>query len=210
MSVFMPRSAQYSWQNISRHQLLPAVAAFGHRRIGVRFLQAPRTFGSLLQLDVVGAGRGGEEVAPGAGPIGRLDHVRIDQDAAQALDAEPLDKAHAAHVGGQVVDLDGPLAGPPAVLFLAQVQAQALHARAPADTTRAAASCRRPNARKALIVEIPRQRAGDEAAGPGDDDQIVLLQDRGGLGILFCDHIVPSHYTLRTARPRIPGRESAS
>ena len=33
----------------------------------------------------------------------------VDEDAAQALDAEVLDEAHAAHVGGEVVDLLGAL-----------------------------------------------------------------------------------------------------
>ncbi len=106
-----PRSAQYSWQNISRHQLLPAVAALGHGRVGIGFLERADV-GVLLQVGVVGAGRRGEEVALGAGPVGGLDHVGVDEDAAQALDAEVLDEAHAAHVGRQVVDLHRALARP--------------------------------------------------------------------------------------------------
>ena len=42
--------------------------------------------------------------------------------------AEAFDEAHAAHVGRQVVDLDGPFADAVAVLFVAHVQAEVLDA----------------------------------------------------------------------------------
>ena len=172
------------------HQLLPAVAALGHGRVGIRLLQR-RGVGSLLQLGVVGAGGRGEEIPLGARAIRRFDHVRVDEDAAQALDPEPLDEAHAAHVGREVVDLDRALARPPAVLLVAQVQAQALHAGHALVPLGQRLLVDGPNPREALVVEIARQRPGDESAGPADDDQIVFLQDRSGLGILLCSHVLP-------------------
>ena len=54
--------------------------------------------------------------------------MRVDQDVAQALDAEPLDEAHAAHVGREVVHLRRAVDGAPAVGFEAQVEADALDA----------------------------------------------------------------------------------
>jgi len=58
-----------------------------------------------------------------------LEHVSRNEDAAHALDPEVLDEAHATHVGSQVVDLRGALAGAFAVVGLAQVQAQAITIR---------------------------------------------------------------------------------
>ena len=42
---------------------------------------------------------------------------------------------------------------------------------------------------EALLLEIQGQVAGDEAAGAGDDDQIVLLQRRVFFNESFCFHI---------------------
>ena len=67
----------------------------------------------------------------------------VDQDAAQAFDAEALDEAHAAHVGREVVHLGGARDGAAAVLFQAQVEAEGLDARDALVPVRDAASCRR-------------------------------------------------------------------
>ena len=155
-----------------REELLPAVAALGVGRVGVGFLEGPRP-DVLLQVDVVGAGGGGEEVAVGAGPLGGLDHVRVDEDRAQALDAVALDEAHAAHVGGQVVDLDRPLAGPGAVVADADVEDEVLDAGGPLVPLVEGLLVDGPDAREALVVEVADERPGDEAAGPGDDEEVV-------------------------------------
>jgi hypothetical protein len=54
--------------------------------------------------------------------------VGVDQDAAEAFDAEALDEAHAAHVGRQVVDFHRAFADATAVLLVAHVQAEVFHA----------------------------------------------------------------------------------
>ena len=100
----------------------------------------------------------------------------VDEDAAQALDAELLDEAHAAHVGGQVIDLDRPFAHPVAVFLVAHVQAQPLHARHPLVPVGQRFLVDGPDAGETLVVEIARQRTADESAGPGDDDQVVLAR----------------------------------
>src|ERR1039457_4095370 len=53
------------------NELLPAVTALGHRRIGVGFLQRA-DFRILLKQDVVGAGRRGIKVIADTGAIGRF------------------------------------------------------------------------------------------------------------------------------------------
>ncbi len=133
-------------------QLLPAVAALGHGRVGVGLLQGADVR-VLLKVGVVGAGRGREEVPPGPGPVGRLDHVGVDQNAAQALDAEALDEAHAAHVGRQVVDLGRALHGPDGVFPLAQIHAKAFDAGDPLVPFRQRLLVDGPDAGEALIVK---------------------------------------------------------
>ena len=158
-----------------RDQLLPPIAPLGHRRVGVRLLER-QGVRALLEIRVVGAGRGREEVAPGAGPIGGLDHVRVDEDAAQALHAEVLDEPHAAHVGGEVVDLDGTLGRADGVGLVAQVHREALDTRHALVPLGQGLSIDGPDPGVAKVVEVARERAGDEPARPGDDDQVVTLE----------------------------------
>src|SRR5512140_2585596 len=106
-------------------QLFPAVAALGHGRVGVGFLEGAHA-GVALQVGVVGAGRGGEEIAPGPGVVGGLDQVGVDQHAAQAFHPVALDEAHPAHIRRQVIDFGRAAHGFDRVFFLAQVHAQAL------------------------------------------------------------------------------------
>ena len=167
-----------------RHQLFPAVAAFGHRRVSVGFLQR-RAVRVFLQRRVVGAGRRGVEISLGPGPPGALDQMRVDQDAPQALDAEPLDETHAAHVRGQVIDLDGALAGPLAVVLFLEVHAQALDARHPLVPFGQRLFVDRADPRESLVVEVSRQGPGDESAGAGDDDLVILVERRLGQKVGF-------------------------
>src|SRR5208337_945572 len=92
-----------------RHELLPAVAPFSHGGVGIRLLQGPG-LGPFLQFCVVGAGRRREEVPLHPCLVGGFDEVGSDQNAAQALNAEALDKTHATHVGRKVVHFDSTLA----------------------------------------------------------------------------------------------------
>ena len=88
--------------------------------------------------------------------------------------AEALDEAHAAHVGRQVVDLRGPFADAPAIGLLAHVEAQALHAVGALVPVGQRLLVDGADPGETLLREIADQRAGDEAAGPGDQDQVIL------------------------------------
>ena len=162
-------------------ELLPAVAALGHGRVGVGLLERDDV-GRLLQVRVVGAGRRGEEVALHAGPVGGLGEVRVDEDAAQALHAEVLDEAHAAHVRGEVVDLGRALDGVDGVLLVAEVHGDRLDARHAQVPVGQGLAVDGPDVRVALLREVARQRPGDEAAGPGDHDEVVLGQAASDAG----------------------------
>ena len=147
------------------HELFPAVTALRHGRIRIGFLEGAHV-GILLQQGVVGAGRGGIKITAGAGAVGLLDHVRVDEDGAQALHAKPLDETHAAHVGRQVIDL------------VADVQAEIFHTVHRQIPFIQRLFVHRANAGEALFLEIKDQVAGNEAAGAGDHNQIIFLQDR--------------------------------
>ena len=156
-----------------RHQLLPAVAALGHGRIGIRFFQRAHVR-VLLQGGVVGAGRGREEVAADASPVGGLDHVGIDQDAAQAFHAEALDKAHPAHIGRQVIDFHRAFDGADGSSLFRSDPCKGIPRPARAGTSGQRLFIDGADMGEALIVEITGQRAGDEAACTGNDDQIIF------------------------------------
>ena len=49
--------------------------------------------------------------------------------AAQALDAEALNEAHAAHIRGKIINFHGAFAGSNAAFLVAEIQTQALHTR---------------------------------------------------------------------------------
>ena len=159
------------------NQLFPAVAALGHRRIRVGFLQRADVR-VLLQQRVVGAGGAGEKIAARAGPVGGLDHVGVDENGAQAFHAETLDETHAAHVGGQVIDFHRAFADALAVVLVAHVQAEVLHAGNVQIPFVKRLLVHRADVGEALFLEIQGQVAGDESARAGDDDQIILLQRR--------------------------------
>ena len=100
--------------------------------------------------------------------------MRIDQNAAKALHAEPLDEPHASHVRREIIHLDGALADPPTVVFVPQVQAQTLDPRHPLVPFGKRLFVHGTDARESLIVKISRQSPGDKTARPGQDDQVVL------------------------------------
>src|ERR1022692_2275290 len=155
-----------------RDEFLPAVASFGHGGVCVRFLERPDVR-VPLQVCIVGAGGRRKEIALRAGAPGSVNQVGVDQNAAQALDAKVFDESHAAHVGGQIIDLCGAFDGLDGMVFLAQVQRKALHAGHPLVPFRQGLAVDGPDAAVAQIVKIPGERAGDEAARARDDDQIV-------------------------------------
>src|SRR5207237_8556386 len=109
-------------------QLLPAVSPLRHRGIRVGLPKRANVRISLQQR-VVDTRRACKEISPRAGLVGGLEHVRIDEDASQTFDSKPFDKAHAAHVRGEVVDFRRASAGGMAVVRIAAVGTYALDAR---------------------------------------------------------------------------------
>jgi hypothetical protein len=100
--------------------------------------------------------------------------VRVNEDAAEARDTKALDEAHAPHVRGEVVDLGRTLAEASAVGFLRSIETQALgvwNALVPfLDGLFVGAA----DAGEAAAAEVPREGAANEAAGAGDDYEIVF------------------------------------
>ena len=94
------------------------------------------TFGSRLLVGVVDAGGGGVEEALDAVLLRGLQQVRVDQHREHAQGLVVLDEAHAAHVGGQVVDVGGALGGALAVFRQVQVERRGSRRRRSAGTTR--------------------------------------------------------------------------
>ena len=135
-----------------------------------------RTFGILLEQGVVGAGRGGIEIAAGAGPVGGLDHVGVDENGAEAFHAEAFDKTHAAHVGGEIVNLDGAFADAVAIILIADIQAEVFHAGHREIPLIERFLVHGADAGEAFFLEVPGEVAGDEATGAGDDDQVIFFE----------------------------------
>ena len=115
--------------------------------------------------------------------------MRVDENGAQAFDAETLDETHAAHVGGEIVNFHRAFADALAVVLVAHVQAEVLHAGNVQIPFVKRLLVHRADVGEAFVLEIQREVAGDESARAGDDDQIVLLQR----GVLFHDSLFSRH-----------------
>ena len=100
----------------------------------------------------------------------------VDEDGAQAFHAEAFDKAHAAHVGRQIVNLDGAFADAVAIIFIADIQAEVLHPGHRKIPLIEGFLVHGADAGEAFSLEVAGEVAGDEAAGAGDHYQIVFLE----------------------------------
>jgi hypothetical protein len=87
-----------------REQFLPAIPVFRHGGVGVFFLERNDVFVHLL-LSVVNAGAAGVEEPFHAFLLSRLQQVSVDQHRQHAEGLIIFDEPHAAHVGGEVVDV---------------------------------------------------------------------------------------------------------
>ena len=122
--------------------------------------------------------------------------MRVDENRAQAFDAEAFDETHAAHVGGEVIDFHRAFADALAVVLVAHVEAEVLHAGHMQIPLVKRLLVHRADVGETLLLEIKGEVAGDESARAGDDDQIVLLQR----GVLFHDAFLLLHkYVFRLA-----------
>ena len=103
-----------------------------------------------------------------------MQHVRVDQHRQHAQGLVVLDEAHAAHVGGQVVDRAGASGGGPARLQQREVATTWFST---SGVWYHSASGFTSTARILLWPPAPaaaNQVTADEATGAGDDDQIIL------------------------------------
>src|SRR5690606_7699196 len=83
-------------------QFLPAIAVFGHGRVGVPFLEWNNIGGRLLVSGVHAGGR--REKEPPSPVVARgQQQVSVDQYGEHAGSLVGLDESHAAHVGGEIV-----------------------------------------------------------------------------------------------------------
>ena len=123
----------------------------------------------------------------------------IDQYAAQTFHAETLDESHPAHVGGQVVDLDGAFAGPPTGRRLAQIEAERLDTGHHLVPVRKRFLVDGPDSRETLFLEIADQGSSNESSRAGYQNQIGPVGPRS-LRILISlrhsDIIGPPRMTL--------------
>jgi hypothetical protein len=115
--------------------------------------------------------------------------VRVDQNGPQALDAEPLDEPHAAHVGREVVNFHRSFADAVAIRLDADVEAKVLHAGHVQIPLIQRLLVHRADVGEPLLLEIQGQVAGNETAGTGDDNQVVLFQG----SVLFHDSFLLLH-----------------
>ncbi len=107
-------------------ELLPAVAVFGQRGVGVRFLEGDDVGVGLL-FGVVDAGGGGVEETLDTLVAGGHEHVGVGEDAQHAKGFVVLDEAHAAHVGSELEDDFGACGGPEAALFVLEIEGEAFY-----------------------------------------------------------------------------------
>src|SRR3982075_950646 len=153
-------------------QLLPAVAVVRHRRVGVFFLERGDVGAGLL-VAVVDAGRRRIEEALGAGFLGRHQHLGADQHRQHALGLVGLDEAHAAHVGGQVVDHAGAPGGRPAGLEPGEGADLVLDARRLLVPLGERLHVDGADLGVPALLQYTHQVTADEATGAGDDHEIV-------------------------------------
>ena len=128
----------------------------------------------FLELCVVGARGGAIEIPRHAGTIGRLDQVGIDENAAEAHDAEALDETHSPHVCRHIVNLCGSFDRPPAGVLARQVEAQALDSVGPLIPFWKRFPVDRPDSGETLVAEVAHEGPADESASPGHQDQVML------------------------------------
>ena len=94
----------------------------------------------------------------------RLQHVRIDQHGQHAQRLVVLDEAHAAHVGGQVVNLHGALGGRLAVFLEIQIEGEILDVVEALVPFVERLDVHRANVAVALLAQQRDQRAANKTA----------------------------------------------
>ena len=154
-------------------QLLPAIAVLRHRRIGILFLQRGDVGAGLL-VAVVDAGRRRIEEARDARFLGGDQHMGAHQHRQHALGLVGLDEAHAAHVGGEVVDHRRALGGGPAGFELGEVAHLVLDARGLLVPLGERLHVDAADLGVAALLQHTDQMAADEATSAGDDHEIIL------------------------------------
>ncbi len=102
--------------------------------------------------------------------------MRIDEDRAQAFDAEAFDEAHAAHVGSEVIHFNSTFADAMAICFDTDVETKIFHARHMEIPLIERFLIHSADVGEAFFREVQREVAADEAAGAGDDNQVIFSE----------------------------------
>ncbi len=155
-------------------ELFPAVAVFGQGGIGVLFLQGGDVFVALL-VGVVDAGAGGVEIALDAVFLGGHAEVRVDQHAEHAEGAVVFDEAHAAHVGGEVIDDFGALERFIASGFFLEIELEVFDVGEFLIPLVEGFDVDGADVGVALGEEVGHEMTADETAGAADDNFVSRI-----------------------------------
>src|SRR5277367_335537 len=151
-----------------------AVAIFGEGGVGIFFFEGWRFIGPLL-IRVVDAGRGGVKKALCFVQDGRLEHVGVDEHGEHAERFVAFDKAHAAHVGGEIVNVAGPFGDSLATRFQIQIQGEVFDAGEVLIPLTEGLNVHSPDSRAAPRAQARYETAADESAGACDDYEFALI-----------------------------------
>ena len=158
-------------------EFFPAVAVFWHGGVGVGFFEAG-VGGVGLFFAVIDAGAGGVEELVDAVVAGGHEHVGVDEDAEHAEGFVVFDEAHAAHVGGEVVDDFGVFADELAGVDALDVHDEVFDVSVELIPVVEGFLVDGADVGVSLLLEEFDEVAADESAGSGDDCfafQVVIL-----------------------------------
>ena len=158
-------------------KLLPAVAVFGHGRVGVFFLERRDASEVGLLVGVVNARRGGIEKAlgtPCAGARCSMWVLMSTREHAERLVV--LDEAHAAHVGGEIIDFVRALGRCLAVFAQIQVERKIFDIIKALVPLFERLDIHGANALVSLAAQVRHQMPADKSSCAGNHHSIVTSQ----------------------------------
>ena len=155
-------------------KFFPAIAVFRLRRVGI-FLFKGRDVGARLLVGRVNAGGRGVEKAPHPRLARGHEQMRVDEHAEHAKGLVELNEPHAAHVGGQVVDLRRAFDGFFARFSFLEVELQVFDAVEPLIPFLEGFEVDRPQIRAALPKQVGDQVSPDKSTRAANDNFLALL-----------------------------------
>ena len=135
---------------------------------------SPGQCGVALFVGVIDAGGGGIEKLLRSVLLRGLQHVRVDQHGEHAQRLVVLDESHAAHVGGEVVDLKRAAGCDFAIFLEVQVQREILHVVEALVPLTNRLDIHGADLPEAPFSKVGHQAAADETPGAGDHGEFVF------------------------------------